>query len=184
MQERNDVWFLSDWTLATFIFSNMTRDLSCCPVLSWGWTSWPQEDQPCLTAAFLGGPWQPDTVFYQEQRVCSERVRHLDWNHDQTMTEFCLSAPECLWDTLMVHYTSCPTRSLKGGQLTLTVTGCIIWPQFFLSPHIHTLCCISQLESDTHPLTLNLSCNWLCPVKYPWVRYLWGLHKMLSWEHT
>lgn len=59
----------------------------------------------------------------------------------------------------------------------------IIWPQFFTSPCIHTLCCMFWW-SEIHPLTLSLSRDWLCPVKYSWVRHCLGLKKMLSWKHA
>lgn len=59
--------------------------------------------------------------------------------------EFCPFAPQCLWDTLMVRYTSCLTRSLQGWRLTLAATGCIIWPRFSPLPTFTPLVVCSQL---------------------------------------
>ena len=97
--------------------------------------------------------------------------------------EFCPSAPECLWDTLMVHYTSCLTCSLQGGGWRWLWQAASFGHNSSLSLYSHPLLYVLSWESGTHPLTLNLSCNWLCPVKYPWVRPLWGLHKC-SLENT
>ena len=85
---------------------------------------------------------------YQEQHVCSERVRHLD---SEAMTEvvggrrvlsICSRVP--------VGHPDGPLHQLPDmlparGRLTLAVTGCIIWPQFLPLPILTPFVVCSQL---------------------------------------